>query len=244
MKKTILILLTYFAATNTYGQLIKGTFMPGLSINYNYSKNDRQDVTNDAYTNSTIKRNNIYSNINLGYFVKDNLAMGILTGYQRTTYNNNNFSSNNSNTYNSTSNSNQIINYFFIGIFARYYKMINNSKFGIFIQANSQYQNGNETTTNNNTTTNYTSTSQTSELTSQKSNTFSVGISPGIVYFINKKIGIETRFGNIGYGISNTKPLSNSKRSISEHNEGFDANFSSSTLQLGVNFYLGRKSKS
>ena len=218
--------------------------MPGMSLNYNHTKTDRQDITNDNNTNSTVKRNSLYSNIRLGYFLKDNLAIGILTGYQRTAYNNNYSSSNSSsNPYNSISNSNQTINAIDIGLFARYYKMINSSKFGVFVQVNTQYQRGNVNTTTYNTTTNNTGTSQTSEVTSQKSNTFSVGISPGIVYFINDKIGVEASYGNIAYSISNTKPLSNIEHSIHQRNEGFDANFSSTTLQLGVNFYLGRKAK-
>jgi outer membrane protein W len=216
--------------------------MPGISLNYNQSKSNVSDSAFSNNQNSSAKRFGIYAGINFGYFIKDNFAVGITGGYQRNNYD---YSSSNSNTYNSSNNKlHQINNIYNLGLFARYYKMINSSKFGIFIQANAQYTRGygksNQTYSNINVGNSlpYTSNSE----ASNKTNSYDFGLTPGIIYFITNKIGIETSFGTIGYLSENVKYYNKYNQIRKSNSEGFNINLSSSSIKLGVNYYI-RKSK-
>ena len=68
---------------------------------------------------------------------------------------------------------------------------------------------------------------------------FNVGLTPGIVYFITNKIGIETSIGLIGYSVQDYKNFIDDRQTGGGNTSAFNVNFSMSTLYLGLNFYFG-----
>lgn len=74
-----------------------------------------------------------------------------------------------------------------------------------------------------------------------RSNSFRVGISPGLTYLATPKLGITASFGYLSYEVSNRTYLAYQHQS--EHayrDKGFYANLSSSSLGLGINYFINR----
>ena len=238
MKKIFLIMGAFVViSTNSFAQLAKGTFMPGIGFGYNYNSVRNHDPINGGgYSNdNTYKTSNLLGNINLGYFITDKIVLGVFGGYSQSNNDNTEFQNLNNNiNYLSSSTSNSILS----GVFIRSYKMFKNNKFGFFGQFSSSYSFGKSSRhysqTNNSGFTNYSETRGTSGM-------FRASISPGIVYFISNKVGIEAMFGNVGFNSGTYDSFNQYTQVGSGTVNNFYTNFSLSSLQLGVNFYFGKK---
>lgn len=236
MKKIILTLLVLSISFSFYAQLTKGTFMPGINLNYNQLSIHSQDSSHGKnFSNSVSKRSNFSTSINFGYFIKNNIAIGVTSGFQT-----NKQTSENTNSL-SNYKIDQKENVFNAGVFLRYYKMIKESKFGVFAQFQSLYSRGKST--NNQEGYNNSGYLYQSYYDEQKSNSYNFSINPGIVYFITNKIGVETTFGSIGYLIENDDNYSKTNKTGNSTIKGTYLDFSTATIHLGVNFYLGRTKK-
>lgn len=238
MKKLILIVTAFVAcSTSSFAQLAKGTFMPGIGFSYNYNSVRNHDPINGGgYSNDNkYKTSNLLSNINLGYFITYKTVLGVIGGYSQSNSDNTEFQNlNNSINYLSSSTNNSILG----GVFLRSYKMFKNNKFGFFGQFSSSYIFGKSSRhysqTNNSGFTNYSETRGTSGM-------YRASISPGIVYFISNKVGIEAMFGNIGFNSGTYDSFNQLTQVGSGTVSSFYTNFSLSSLQLGINFYFGKK---
>ena len=235
--KHLLIAASLLSTLNFFSQISKGTIMPGLSFDYNHEKINKSN--NDYFTNNEIvieKRNLISLNLNCGYFVKDNFAVGALGGYENGTLKSNSFDPTSSaNEYSS-----QDINSFHAGLYGRYYKMIGNSKFGFFAQLTTLYKKENITTIQNTT---YNNVQGFVNIFKSQKESFNIALSPGLVYFINNKIGIETSFASLGYYASKQKNyVENIEKQILK-SQSIYTNLIHSSLNIGVNFYFARKKK-
>ena len=70
---------------------------------------------------------------------------------------------------------------------------------------------------------------------------FSAFLSPGVVYFITRSIGLEASFGNIGY-TSRTENIEEQGQKMATYKDsGLNFNFSATTFNIGINFYLNGK---
>ena len=70
-----------------------------------------------------------------------------------------------------------------------------------------------------------------------QTNTISVGISPGLVYFISPKIGIETTYSSIYYSNSHSKNLT-VPYDVNEDMNSYGLNLNITTFYLGVHCYF------
>jgi hypothetical protein len=237
MKKILVIILAFNQA-----QLRTGRMVISLNANYNQNSGKQNDTVFDLVQNykNVNEQNSSYKQLNavlnFGYFISNNIVVGLTGNYQ---YMNNNIENNS--TYNNNSskqNYKQFSKTLSGGIYARYYKMIGASKFAAFAELKGLYLQGNSTNSNNRT--NYPNPPENSE-NNTKLTGFNVGIRPGITYFINDKFGIETSFGNLFYQSSNSKNYIDGKATGNGKTDGISASLSLSTLYFGVSYYFGGK---
>ena len=199
MKKIILIIIAVFTLVNANSQTEKGKMILGGLFSISGYSNSSYETTT---LSSTYKYFNFQVSPNFGYFIKDNLAIGTNLNFQitNTYYDYPNMILGNN--YQSRINS---MNYG-IGVFARYYKKITGS-FSFFIngELNYSYQiqkieyitgPGKETDLSN----------------------LSFSLSPGVVYFISPKFGMQATFGNLTFDNS--------------------INLNTSTFTFGLNYYF------
>jgi len=220
--KKILLLITIIPSTLTgYSQTEKGKKMIGGQISFGGSQYSRIDSSTMA--KATIQSFNI--NPKFGYFIKDNFAVGGNVDFGLSHYVGNIIDPNYTSTFKSKSIS------FGAGVFARYYKKINDN-FSFFLNGNLLYSHSPysryERTTN----------SITNVFNTERIfHTISIAISPGLVYFPSPKLGIEASFGNIFYNYSTYKDINVSYKNH-DNLSNYGINVSSMTFNLGMNYYF------
>jgi hypothetical protein len=222
MRKTILILIAVISMLTSYSQTEKGKYFIGGSINYSGDKDSEGDSVTNNWTNKNTTFNFTPS---IGYFVTDNIAVGINLNLGNSVYNYQILSNMN---YYSTTKTNTLN--LGGGIFVRpYFKISNNFMF--FINAGISYidQPGKITF----------STTQpgVSPTPDQKilGYEFTANIYPGLVYFVTPKIGLSVSVGNLFYDYSYRK---NKESGIIDKNTFSGINLNSSTLSVGLTYHF------
>jgi hypothetical protein len=197
-----------------YSQTEKGKKILGGQLNFYGNKG----ATLDSLSSSRTTYSTLQLNPNVGYFIKDNFALGVLlnVGFSNQSQNNQNSIS----TYYYKTNT---IN-FGAGAFARYYKKIGD-RFSFFVNGNMLYNHQ------------ISKTESTSSKQEKQANSINLGFSPGLVYFPSPKLGIEVLFGNINYTYTSSV---NKTVSYKNHDNrgGYGLNLSPSSLYLGMNYYF------
>ena len=69
------------------------------------------------------------------------------------------------------------------------------------------------------------------------SNNVSVAISPGLVYFVTPKLGVETSFGSVYYSFSDVRNVSLPDYKPNR-TQSFGINLNGSTFYFGLNYYF------
>lgn len=165
MKKVLLSLTALFAFGLVSAQDTEGGFANGdlfISGAAGFSNESTGDVKTNGFTVSP----------RVGYFVSENIAVGVALGYTSTT--------------DKAPGSEDIKNSMFeVGAFGRYY-FTPASKFSLFGQlgvayATNKYEEGDF---------------------EAKSNGFNIGLAPGINYFVSDHFALEATFGILGYSTS------------------------------------------
>ncbi|MBL7934170.1 MAG: outer membrane beta-barrel protein [Bacteroidia bacterium] len=234
MKKQIIISTLILTSGILSAQTSKGNFMLGGNIGHNFNETTNQD-TSMARRRSQTANSSFAGSVSGGYFIKDNIAVGIVLGYSSnsSTFENEGITGNQPYTGKDSYHSNMIS----AGAFFRQYKMLGQSRFGLFYQVSGTYGVGDWNQTqksqsgNNVVELNY----------SGKSSQLALNLNPGITYFVTNRIGLEATLGYIGY----SSQSGNNNRSTGFQSDTktrqLNANFSLSSLSLGVRVYLGKK---
>jgi hypothetical protein len=216
MKKLLLLITISLSALTCYSQTEKGKKMIGGQLRFSGYNSSNVD-------SSTISKVNIASfsiNPRVGYFIKDNFAVGIIG----------NFTISGSNRNDVYSKSKGISIGFGIGGFGRYYKKIND-KFLFFVNGDILYSHSPYTRYEN------TSNTVTRVITTETFyHTISIAVSPGLVYFPSSKLGIEASFGNLFYNYEHYKKSLSYANYVNTNSYGF--NLSSASFLLGMNYYF------
>jgi hypothetical protein len=226
MKKSFFILFAVCFMQTAYSQTEKGKMFIGGQFSLGGS-------TNSGLDSLTTNNSNVVTfsiSPNLGYFIKDNLAIGVSLNLGNTGETQNYQNSQNIPPYKTTYNYNYTS--YGIGLFVRqYYNITGNFRFYLNGGINYSYQ----TTKLTNTYTDPYANDPT--IQENHANNFSINITPGLVYFITPKIGIQTTFGglNYSYSISTIPNVSYDNHSYSS-NYGLNLNISS--FALGLNYYF------
>jgi outer membrane immunogenic protein len=209
MKRILLTLLLASLGLAHYAQTQAGSILVAANMSYDGSNDDRID------TAGTVTRNTLDNEFNLnvrgGYFIADNFAVGLLVGFG---------SSKNSTedifvspAKNLTVNKGSMIHF---GAFARMYKMLGESKFGVFGDVSVTYGVGNDAVENTNV--NGSGTTVITKTTG-KTNVLTVGLAPGVSYFFSNKFALEATIGSIGMQMTGHSDYDNAGRLDGETKE-------------------------
>jgi hypothetical protein len=188
MKKIIFTLLIgLMSATFVQAQLEQGTKYLGGSFNLGFgsSKSSADGTSQDGP-----KTFNFGITPALGYFISDNLSLGLGIGYtmfKETEKGDGVF------TPDETTFSQSMID---LSPFVRYY-MMPTEKMGFFCQGTIEFGFGNAK--------NEETTGSTTVTDEYKASSFGVGITPGIVIFVSEKVALESTFGGLVFGSSKIK---------------------------------------
>lgn len=231
MKNTLLV-FCILANGIAYGQAQKGALLLGPSFNY-YQSSNSSKPENVSSVKQESRSGGFDGNLRIGYFVSDKVALGILGGYS-SGYSTNEYG----NTVADFQSSEVRTHMNSVGLFGRAYKLYNENKFGFFCQLEALYQAGNSTTTEKEPLNGI------QQITKSTADVhgFTIGLRPGVVYFITKKIGLESSFGNLSYTNRTQKnSLSSNAPASTTTSDVFNLAFGLNTFYLGINFYLGGK---
>jgi hypothetical protein len=216
-------------AASAYAQttIKAGTVQLGGGIGYSQSNSDNPQsfYTGSGYINTTQHLSAKYFSISpaAGYFVADNLAVGInllhSANKQTTSYDSNFYTPSNE----------QRASQLGVRAFAQYYRMFT-EQFGITGTLNAGY---------NHITQRFSSGNSTSET---KGNGFSTGITPSIVFFPVPKFAIGASVGSIDYAYSTSKFAESSVGFSNGTSTGsyFGANFGLNFMAFSGTYYVGR----
>lgn len=229
MKKLFTLAALCTLAATSYAQtaIKAGTVQLGGSVNYSqqtsdspynyYTGSGQPTYTTQHYTNKGFS-----VNPSVGYFVADNLAIGLNLGYGRTkvvySYDN---------TYNGYGydNNEQRSTQLGLGAFVQYYHMFTD-QFGVAGTLSGGY---------NHTTQRYSSGST----TSATSNGYSGALTPSLVFFPVPKFALGASVGSLSYSHSTSKSDGGFTEGPSS-GSFFGANFGLSYLAFSGTYYFGR----
>ena len=247
MKKHILSLLFIslaFIGGQTFAQVGQGLFVGG-SLGLTSSSGKTSTTTTTGGTSTIVETDNPKQSTfsimpRVGYFFTDNIGAGLMIGY--TSY-----------TTKVTTNPNitttDLITtkggYFTLGLFGRYTQQLGDSDFYIYGDLGFGIGSGSSKikTESKNSITN---TTTITENNGPKISRTTIGITPGILYFPSKKIGLEASLGNI-FAYTSTKEtkentVSNTTtKEVDKNSEIQLFNVSSFTFTFGLNYYLNRE---
>lgn len=243
MKKYILPLLfisLIFVGRQVSAQVGQGLFAGG-SLGITSSSGTTSTTSTTGGTSTTTEsdkpKNSSFSIMpRVGYFFTDNIGAGLMIGYtNRKTQS----ISTSGNTTTTTTTTSGIFN---VGLFGRFAKQLGEGDFYIYGDLGFGISSGNsevETEVKTSTTT------TTTTADGPKTSTFGINITPGILYFPTKKIGLEASLGNI-FSYTSTKITTestsgNTTTKVEDRTNDIEVlNVSSLSFTFGLNFYFNR----
>lgn len=210
MKKLLLLLIFLMVSQSlVYAQFQKGSIMARGNISLNHTNTDRKFI-NPQFPNSDNRTENVWRLLpGVGYFIKDQLAIGAQGGLGRGT--------------NSYSESRTVTRDFYAGIFLRKFLVLD-EKFSFILESYGNRVWGRPFFE-----------SSDGKFYYSKVDGWNAGISLGVHYMLSKKIGVELKSGILEYNSTNTFNLM-SQTNISQSSE-FDLNLLSN-FGLGLNFFF------
>ena len=218
MKKSILILLIFCAsAALGLAQINKGSIFAGLDLNLS-STQTQNSFSQSSSSNTSASQTSVLLMPGLGYFISEDLVVGISFGYSG------NYTQD---LINHVTESNAGLNF---SPFVRNYFNIG-EKAALFTQFNIGY------TTTWGTKGNIIG-------PSDQSNGYILGvsISPGLSYFISDKFELEAAIALLGYTNTSNKTIPGSGADTQTYqNSNFQLNLTMSAINFGFKYYL-RKS--
>lgn len=205
MKKVLFTAGLVLLGLGASAQWTKGSKMMTGNLNYqsNSTSADMSGTKTDLYKNSGFG-----INLSGGYFLKDNIAVGVTLGYG---------SANSEDIANDIQGKSSAMNY---GVFGRYYKSYNNN-FSMFAQLNFAMSSSSNTQTSGGV-----------DLESTGSG-MDAGLGLGMNYFVTNNIFLEANYGFLGY---NTNTWGDDTYSYTDSGIGFNFDLNNIWLGMGVKF--------
>lgn len=222
MKKGILSLVLLGAAFSAQAQISAGTTLLSGSIGYTQSENK----TENAYLDQKSKTQVFNFTPTIGYFVAENLAVGVNLDFESTRtkgtdyyYYGSPYLSQFPASY-KFNNKTRTIN---AGLFARYYKFVG-EKVAFFGQAGAGYSNF-----------------YSNQKDGDRPQGFYGNILPGVTFFPTNKFALELTARGLSYSrVSAKVGATNNGEDVKAIQNGFDLGFGLQDLRVGASFYLGR----
>jgi hypothetical protein len=228
MKKLFSTATLCLLAASAYAQItIKaGTVQLGGGVGYSQQSSDNPQsfYTGSGYVNTTQHTSTKYFSISpaAGYFVADNLAIGINLSH------NTNKSAYSYDT-NYMAGNEQRTSQFSVGAFMQYYRMFT-EQFGVVGTLNASYNHITQRSSSSN------------SFSERKGNGFLTALIPSIVFFPVPKFAIGASIGGIEYGYATSKSTESSVGFNDGTSTGssFGTNFGLSYLAFSGTYYIGR----
>lgn len=224
MKKSpILLVIVILLSISCYAQQNKGKiFVGGITAFNQYNQNSNG-------TTDHMERKSMMWGIEIpvGYFVSNAFQVGLIPGYEKYSYTNENLNGNNY--YESESENNQFV----IGPYARGYINIS-EKVDFFLDLNAKFGIGKETTSSTQSNFN----DPIIRETEGKVRSFSTGIYPGVSIQLSKWLYMDASIGRLAYDYNKYEPddISNSDEQRKSESFGFAINY----FTFGLSTRLGR----
>lgn len=208
-----------------------GTVSLGGGIGYSSTTNKSGYTANNVtYSNESTGSQFSFSP-SVGYFVVDNLEVGLYTGYSAFRR-----------PYNKSSPAQTFVRAELdptttlgVGIFARYYKMFT-EQFGVTGTLNGGYQSQKSYE--------YGGNSNSGTILEFKGSGYNVALTPAVVFFPIPKLGLSASIGSLGYSRLNfdyaTSPNNPEPAGFESKSSTFGARFGLDQLQFGGTYYFGR----
>ena len=231
MKKLILLALLAASTQSVRAQSIAaGTISLGGSIGYSQNTNKETYNVNNTANSFETKSSEFRFSPAVGYFVADNLAIGLELGY--TAYRR---------PYTSRTPAPATVRaeldpttVLRVGPYVQYYKMLS-EQFGILGTLGGGYQNVRQY--------DYSGNGGNALIAEQKASGLYAALTPGIIFFPVPKFGISASLGSLGYSRLNYDYPTNSgtkPNGYEESSSTLGASFGFNQLQFGGTLYLGR----
>ncbi len=208
----------------------KGQIITGLSIGYTQSTNDKyqllivEDITGDTYS---FKASPLFA-----YAVKDNLAIGIRAGYNRSLTK---FASANLNLGADTSYSIDHLyslshKFYGMAIMRNYISLGRQKRFGVFNEVQLEIGGGESKLTNK--------TGKDFTGTYEKTTSFNIGLAPGMVMFLNNYSALEVNIGVLGFGYSHVRSTTDQIYVANRNSKSANLQLNLFSISFGMMFYL------
>lgn len=194
----------------------KGTWNLGGNFSFGFNEGNSDSADSSLEDSSTF----VSISPNMGYFIGSNIEIGLGIGYS--------FRKTDSQFTEDAQTIDMATNMhsFSIYPYARKYFGINKN-FAFYLQGEGSYSRSkNEQEIMNNGNQNFDS----------SSDSFFVGIRPGLTFFVSNSFAFETSLGSLGYS---TSSFENTRDNVSDGNtDSFNLNLSSSDLFFGLSYYF------
>ncbi|UYZ58458.1 outer membrane beta-barrel protein [Hymenobacter latericus] len=210
-------LLMGATAISAQAQIPAGTVLVGGSAGYSRTSVQAYPIIANA-SGPESKSRNVSFRPQVGYFISDNLALGI-DGHLS------------ADKHQTTGQDTRRYLEYSVGPFVRYYKMLGESQFGLVGTLGAGYRENWDKYKWYDPRANYHGRGGYAEFT------------PGVVYFPVPKVGIEASFGNIGYSYFRNKQEQPTNAQVERQqytSKSFGANLGLRSFALGASLYLGR----
>jgi hypothetical protein len=215
MKKllSLVLLSTLAGAAHAQTAIKAGTIQLGGNVGYAHNSSESPISSGSYYpTKATTTNNQFAVSPSVGFFVADNLAIGLSGGYQA-------YYSKYSDAQGSSSETRN--KQFQLGAFVQYYKMVT-EQFGFTGTLAGGYQHTNFGNSSTPTKGAY------------------ANLTPGIVFFPIPKLAIGASIGGLNYTYTSYKAPDFFNSSETYQSSSFGANFGLSQLLFSGTFYFGR----
>jgi hypothetical protein len=218
MNKLLYLAILSGAATTAQAQtaIPAGTILLGGGIGYSHQTQKAEILIGNTPSTGQSVRSQFLLAPSVGYFIADNLAIGLDLGY---TASKNKFTSAITGVTNSLDPNTTLR----VGPYVQYYKMLSD-QFGILGTLAAGYQHG--------VTNGYVTPSVTYQT---KTNGYYAKLTPGLIFFPIPKLGISASIGSLAYDRTTEKPTTGAPVV-----SNFGASFGLDRLQFGGTYYFGR----
>lgn len=234
MKKILLSSLFVLLGTLSFAQTTKGTTSfsgsVGLSIDNSKNKKSNWSSKNRSYTLEP----------SVGYFIADNLELGVTAGYKYSSWKAHSNYSNHYGGHSSSISDNKEERYSAGAYLKKYFMVID--KFAFTGLTNISYSIGStENTSNSRYVDEAGNESGSGSYSNYETDWVGILISPGIAFFPTEKISLSASFGSVGYTHTINKykqGYMHELENTESTNNGFNLNLYSSSMMFGLSYYL------